>query len=274
MALPVVLKEPEVKAPAGPTAEDMLAREREERRQLEQRFVAAEADARARFDMLDRRQAPTMSAAQAQQELGLTAEDIAANPDKALAMLEEHITQKTEARLEKKYGGQLNALSSRAFSSDVEALKGKKYAADVVPLVDEYCRANPQEMNTPGKATEVYERIVGKNIEELQRRDASRGGSMEKNYTSSARTEEPPLRQAGSLRVDAAEDTDADGALTEAEEATRLSYNAYGANISKKEWAAIAGGKIYPKNRASDWQPEAIAKGAALPRMRKVTNAE
>ena len=274
MALPVVLKEPEVIAPTGPSAEDMLSHEREERRQLETRFAAAEADARARFDMIERRgYAQAMPAAQAQEELGLTSEDIAANPEKALSMLKEHISRETEARLEKKYSGVISGLAEQVSGSQVEALRSKKYAADLIPLVEEYFQHNPQDRHIPGKATEVYERLVGKNLDALEKRESTRG-AMDKGYSNPNRVEEPSFRSAGALRVEGGGEDDENAQLTEAEEETRKQYNAYGANISKKEWVGISSGKVFPKNRASDWQPEAISKGSTIARMRRVSNVE
>ena len=259
MALPIVVKEHEdpPKA-AGPTAEEMLAQERAERMKLESRFAAAEADARARFDMMDRRQyaQPVMTAAEAQRDLGLTAEDLAADPEKALKLLKDHIRKETLAEVESKYAPMVTGLAEDAFATKMEALRNRKYANDLMPLMEDYFQANPQE-RTPRKVEEVYERLVGKNLDELQRRESTRSADMPKNYLPNARVEEPSLRAGGApLRVegDSAEPT---ATLTEMEEQAFQYWKRLGVIDNRKEWVEISKGNVFPKSVSADWQPEA-----------------
>lgn len=261
MALPISIKEdPVPEAPKGPTPEELLAQERAERQRLEAQMAAQQADTRARFDMMERRNynAPATTAAQAQAELGLSAEDIAKDPEKALQMLKDHMRREAVQEIENKYAPVIEGLAAQAFSSQVEALRGKKYAQDLMPLVEEYFQANPAERYQPGKATEVYERLVGKNLDELVRRDQARTGAeaTSKNYGTS-RVEEPPIRPAGALRVEADEDTGREPQLTNYEEEAFQNWKRLGVISSRKEWVELSKGNVFPKAVAADWQPEA-----------------
>lgn len=263
MALPIVVKEVDdaPKAPS-PTAEEMLAREREERYKLEQRFAVAEAEARARFEMLDRRQynaQPAMTAADAQKDLGITAEEIAADPDKALKLLSEHIRKETLREVESKYAPIVTGLAEQSYSAQVEALRNRKYAQDLMPLVEEYFQHNPQDRYTPGKAQEVYERLVGKNLDELQRRESARVPDIQKNYSPS-RVDEPSMRVGGApLRV-GGESEGSDWSKPFSKEAEEVAYQTWkglGVIDNRKEWRMIHEGRVFPKDIAADWQPEA-----------------
>lgn len=258
MALRPALKEPE---PTGPTPDELLAVEREARARMEQEGRERQAAYEARLEQLERQTRqpqPYMTAEQAQKELGLTADDIAKDPEAALTALEEHIRRKTTAEIEQKYGGIVAGLASQSFQNEMESLKGRKYWAEAEKEVTRYFQENPNEVYTPGRAKDVYSYLVGQNVEKYEAARAAqeeKDKSFSRDRMASSATRpvyDEPIRRAAPSEPKGSE---AEPELSEAEELVRQKYNALGANISKREWVAISEGKLFPKtSQSSDWQ--------------------
>lgn len=252
--------------PKGPSPEEQLERERADRARAEQELRERQAAYEARLEEMDRsmrRQAtpaPTpMTAAKAQEELGLSADDIQKDPDKALKALEDHIrkqaVQEATAEVESRYGGLVSNLSNQAVNLELEQVKNQKYWHEAQAEVARYFEDHPDEM-TPGRVTEVYRWCVGQNHEQYEaahreRQSKDQASTSEMRQGANAAAEPPPRRSAGS-RLDV-DEKGPEPELTEEEETVRQAYNAHGANISKREWVAISEGRLIPKKRASDW---------------------
>ena len=244
MALPVITKD---EAPKGPSQEDVLATERAARERLEQQYREDRAAYQARLEMMERslnRPAPGPASPEPER---LSAEAIAADPEKGLQLLRESIAND----LRKQYEPTINSLRDTAFQSEVEALKGKKYFSDVEPELRKYFDEHP-EARQPGAAKQAYAVLVGQNLETLEKRHDYAGGGIEKNYGAPSYSE-APIRTSGGPLV-----TDNPGneavRLTEAEEQERQYWNGFGVNISPREWAEIQAGRVFPKGAAMDWE--------------------
>lgn len=252
--------------PAGPTPEEQLAAERAEAARREAAFAERQAAMEGRLEQMERmgRRAatpqPMMTPQQAQMELGLSADDIANDPEKALRALTDHIRQSTKAELTREYAPVIQGLAAQAFQGEREGLKSRKYWAAAEKDFNRYFEDNPQEALTPGRAKEVYDYLVGRNIEQYEAAIATQD-EKDKAFTrerlaatsTSHSTAEPPMRRSSAEPRPKADDDFAP--LSEEEELVRQKYNAYGANISQREWRLISEGKVIPKTaNSSDWQ--------------------
>lgn len=263
MALKAVLDEPE--EPKGPSVEEQLEAERADRQRQEALWAERQAAYEGRLEQIERSSQrvgyqPTMTPQQAQQDLGLSAEDIANDPDKALKMLEDRIRQSTKAELSREYAPVIQGLAQQAFHAEMEGLRSRKYWSQAQKDVERYFADNPHEALQPGRAKEVFNYLVGTNHEQYEKAAAA-AAEKDKTFTRermanearSNATYDPPMR-APAPRAER-DEKDEEVSLSDEEELVRQQYNRLGANISKREWRAISDGKIFPKTQnASDWQ--------------------
>lgn len=266
MALKPMINEPA--EPEGPSQEELLAQEREERSRIEQEMRERQAAYDARLEEMERGIAraaqpkPQMTAQQAQQELGLSAEEIQKNPDKALKALEDHIRQAATRDIESRYAPVVQGLAQHAFQSELRSLESRKYWKQAQKDVERYFKDHPQEAMTPGRASEVYKYLVGENIEkyeaaasetrEAEIEEKDRGHSAGRPSHAPPAYDVPIRQRAYAPKADKANEKEP--SLTDQEELVRQTYNRLGANISKREWVEISKGNVFPKARGADWE--------------------
>lgn len=251
-------KEPVVEQPIVPDA----AKEHEVRLQAELReseLAAARAGAKAeamerfvREGFAQGRSAPPQDAVRAQEDLGLSDEDILSDPTGAISKLQAQIRQRDEAMREyqERANSVIGNLAKNSFRSEMQSLSKERYSEWITPYVEDYFRKNPQEAFTDGAVRRVYHELVGQNLSELER-------------LQSERTSVPLPRQRvveESARFSSASEPSGEAKkqlLSDEDEFMRVSTNSsFGGKyaMSPEEWADIRSGKKYPKKIATDIQ--------------------
>ena len=250
-------------APKGPSPEEQ-ARERElqlqgqkQAAEIEAARSQAKAEAMERFLQQSfargRSEAPPQEAVRAQQDLGLTEEEILADPTGSIAKLSDHIRRQNEAMVE--YQNRANSvignLAKSNFKSEMSALGKERYAEWLAPYVEDYFRNNPEEAFKDGSVRRIYNELVGQNIEELERLhkekavppgQVNRERVIEQSTGASNYSPEPPRKETSALPEDEM--------FMLSEHNRRAPQYA----MTPEEWADIRSGKKFPKKISTDIQ--------------------
>jgi len=252
-----------------PSEAELLAAEQTRVRELEAKLQAQEAADQARREAYEAaigqrfaqaqqvapRQAESAEVYQAQQELGITDEDLAENPLENIKKIAEYQARVESQKVRDGIAPVMKNLVTQSYQLQLRELSSDPFYEDVGPLVQQYFTANPDQMLVDGRVQSVYYEIVGKNLPELQQRQAARA-PVEPPPTRSSKAPEipsintpPPGRDVAPLKPAAV-----GSGLTEEKEYLMNIYNKLGADLDPDEWAGIEKGQILPKNRAADWQ--------------------
>ena len=200
----------------------------------------------------------TAAAYVAARELGLSDEEILANPVKSFEKIRDHLRVQIKHELAQEYGETLQNLTVTAFGAQVDALRSDPYFADLEGALVQYFQDNPNEAKTAGQVRRIYNELIGVNHTELQRRQAARKEAQTpapEPAPARTRTVEPSFR-APSAPVPEVTPKPAVAALAEDEQAMMDAFNKVRPGLFKDtgEWAEVAEGKRFPKKIASDIQ--------------------
>jgi len=269
--------EPEPEKAKEPTEAEKLAAKEAEIARLNQELSSQRAATDARLQGLEtalgqrfaeQRRGPAAppapepsSAYAAQQELGLTDEQILSNPLESVKAIAQHIAEKQRAAFVAEVAPVLGGLVHSNYEAQVDSLKSHPYFIDLQDALRGHFEENPSDKMSPGNIRKVFNELVGANIVELQRRAAVREGerlAAAATPAPRARAIEPSIRTpALSISPTKAEDKEGfimgDG-LDGARQELMQEFNKYGVNLSDKEWQAIESGKRFPKKISSDIQ--------------------
>lgn len=249
-------------APQGPTLEQQ-ATDREAALQAElqsQRIEAAKAQAKAeameRFvqDSFQRgRQEVPQEAQVAVNDLGLTEEQILADPTGAIAKIAAQIRQRDEAMREyqQRVGNVVGNLAKSTFKAEMESLKSERFSEWLTPYVEDYFRKNPEEAFKEGAVRNVYNQLIGQNYGELERLEREKVGVPTQTRE---RVVEPSVRQSYS---NVAPPTSQTNILPEDEMFMLESHNRKSPEqyrMTPEEWRDIRQGRKYPKAISTDIQ--------------------
>lgn len=261
-------------APPGPSPEEVAAQKEAEIAALKAEMAQKEAAFAARFDGLERlvgegfrnRATPaapvppdTTAAYAAQQDLGLTDEEILANPAKSFEKIRDHLRNQIRAEMTQEYGAAFNNLTVTAFQSQVEALRADPYFEDLSGALIQYFQDNPQEASIAGQVRRIYNELIGVNIGELQKRAEARKQLAEPAPpvapAARPRAVEPSLRAPVTPTPMPPEARNAP-IIDEAEANMMEAFNKVRPGLFKDEaeWAEVAQGKRFPKKIATDIQ--------------------
>ena len=198
----------------------------------------------------------------AQQELKIKDEELLdpqTAPD-AIRRIAAHEAQKLNAKDRVDYGNAIGNIAGTVFDVQMDRMGDREFFGDLEPLIREYFEANPKEVHVNGKIEEVYERLVGKNYDELKKRqkpteDAPTGGDVsdsKSRYRQQSRVVDAPV-QAGTLS-NRPKEGQKEVVLDQAREDMRQKFEGLGVEMSPEEYADIESGKKYPKKFAADIQ--------------------
>lgn len=278
----LVPKEEPAKEPSAEAQE--LEKLRKEKAEYEARLQAdKDSNVNSRISELERsmqeryravREVPSAPAPepayQAQQELGLTDEEILAKPAEAVQRMAEHIANQRVAQMEGQVTQVLGHQVRRGFDAEIESLKKHPYFDDLAGALNTHFESNPHEMIQAGSAKRRFNELVGENLETLTKlaaeREAQRRIDEEKRVLadqpaaiSRNRVVEPAIRPGTPPPV---ETTSKDKEFTLDENPARAAekrylmeeFNRHGANLNEEEWVGIEDGKLLPKKLAADIQ--------------------
>lgn len=250
--------------PVGPTPEE-LARQKEAETQAklrEQELETERAKAKAEaMEMFVRerfaqgrtevvQQAPP-EARQAQEDLGMTEEEILSDPAGAIAKLSAYMRAKNEeeARYRNNANNVIANLAKSNFKSELQALKNERYAEWIMPHVEDHFRRNPEEAFNEGRVRSVYNELVGQNLQQLEKLERERTIPPPRE-----RVIEPSVSFSPSPEP---AKKDEKQILPEDEEFMRLEHNRRVPEhyqMTAEEWRDIRSGKKYPKKISTDIQ--------------------
>ncbi len=229
------------------------------------RFDQMEKDVSRRFSENRQVTPPVDAMYAAQQELQIKDEELLdpqTAPD-AIRRIASHEAQKLQAQDRQEYGDAIGNIAGTVFDVQMDRMGEREFFDDLEPLIREYFDANPKDVHVKGKIEEVYERLVGKNYEELKKRakpasdtslEATGGdvGQARSRYRQQSRVVDAPV-QSSSL-ADRPKEGKKAVVLDEAREAMRQKFEGLGVPMTPEEYADIESGKKYPKKFAADIQ--------------------
>jgi len=265
-----------VEQPKEPSSDALLAQKDAELQALKQEMAQKEAAFDARFQGLERmvsdgfrnRATPVapapavdaQAAYRAAQDLGLSDEEILANPLKSFERIRDHLRDQIRAEVTQEFGGRLQNLAVTAFTAQMDALKSDPYYEDLKDALVQYFQENPGEAENPGQIRRIYNELIGVNIAELQRRQATRAEKAAESAPAPApvpraRAVEPSYRAPSAPLPEVAKPAPA-AEIDEAEAAMMEAFNKVRPGLFKNtgEWAEVAQSKRFPKQLSSDIQ--------------------
>jgi len=271
--------EPEPEKAKEPTEAEKLAVKEAEIARLNQELSSQRAATDARLQGLEtalgqrfaeQRRGPAAppapepsSAYAAQQELGLTDEQILSNPLESVKAIAQHIAEKQRAAFVAEVAPVLGGLVHSNYEAQVDSLKSHPYFIDLQDALRGHFEENPSDKMSPGNIRKVFNELVGANIVELQRRAAVREGERQAAEAVAtpaprARAVEPSIRTPATT-VTTKQAMEKEGVimgdgLDDARQELMQEFNKYGVNLSDKEWQAIESGERFPKKISSDIQ--------------------
>jgi hypothetical protein len=246
-----------------------------ERSELDRKNAANDA----RLEMMERRlaegydsrvnspTAPSPSATyEAQQELGITEEDLRDNTIESIHKIAERVSAKQNAESMRHVGAVVGNLANSTYEMELKDLSSDPYYGYLESGLRDYFRRNPQEYtNNPGSIRRKYNELVGENIAELQRLAAEKeaadqgGGTNDApatrgstQHSSRARVVEPSIN-VNSPAPDRGGKKTAP-VLDEARQDIMDTFNAFGLNMDAEEWTEIEEGRALPKKVSADIQ--------------------
>jgi hypothetical protein len=254
---------PQVK-PTGPTPEE-LGREREAKLQAEKHTAEVEtARAQAKAEAMERfvrdsyaagRQntAPPEDSRKAVNELGLTEEQILADPTGSIAKISDHIRRQNEEMFQ--YREQVNSvvgnLARSNFKAEMENVSKDRFGSYLMGHVEDYFRRNPNAALNEGEVRRVYNELVGQNYVELERLEKEKVGvsppqdreRVVENTFRAASYAPAPEKKLSKLPEDEA------FMLGEMNKRMPAHYQ-----MDETEWEEIRSGRKFPKKISTDIQ--------------------
>src|SRR3990172_265647 len=259
MALPSLVPptpEPVPDEPKGPSMEDVVKREMDSRgAAFDARLHEFERGINRQFQSI--RQQPHVNqqdAYQAQQVIGLTDEQVLANPTAAIQAIADSIAQRRAAELARVQAPVLQDLAEQAFEGQLAGLKSHPYWEDLKGAMDDYFAENSSDKYVRGMAKKIFNELIGENLDELQKRTIARQLANEREQDRTAaeargnlspvrqRSVEPAMRSSGNAPVPKPAVK-----LDDAREAVMRSFNALGVGLTAEEFDGIESGKLSPK---------------------------
>lgn len=286
MFKPLIEDDQPKEEPKAPNYEVLAAEEKVRREAIEARLAEKEKQWEERQAAIEARmRQPTASAAAEPQrqepegfDLGMSEEEIAANPGEAMARFQQHLNEQQGRFSEaiQRTGYVMNNLANRGFEQEVMSLRDRDFYDKAEPLLRAYYEQNPGE-KVPGMGRspeEVYSIIIGQNWKtwEQERQASNPGPDPNLAPQPSLATGRPPASYESPISpppqpagLPANTKSEKDVFLTPEEDDVRTYFNTtWKTNISKAEWAASREGKVLPKQAAgaSDWQVHGRPSGA------------
>jgi hypothetical protein len=223
------------------------------------------------------RQAPSAPqpepAYQAQQELGITDEEILANPRAAIERISEHIANQRLSQMQDGVVQVLRHQVKRGFDSEMESLRNHPYYNDLAPVLREHFDANPHEMIEAGAVKRRFNELVGENLDTLTKLAAEREAKRKVDEESQRLSEQPgaiarnrvvePSIRAGSAPLQSSPsqkeketELDKDPSRAAAKRDLIDIFNRVrpGLDLTEEEFVAIEKGDVFPKKVAADYQ--------------------
>jgi hypothetical protein len=261
-----------IKDPPEPSEEEKKAAEAEEQQRvadaqrqadiqsakekaaLESRLEQVEKMASRKFE--ERNVAPpTQSEAyQAQQQLGITDEQLETMISEgkgalAVQAIAEQITQNKLQAYNQEVSQVLGNVVKRGWKGEMAALKDHEYYEDLKDELHAYFDDHPEDMMKEGKVEEEFNRLVGKNLSRLRERSEEREASaraeeqrIEQEHPR-RRAVEPPIRTASAPP----KKKEKEEPLHPVEEELCAIYSGMGFDISPAEFKGIRDGKLLPQ---------------------------
>lgn len=238
-----------------------------QKQEADARIRALEDQMRQRYQAVRQNAAPPQEQTYAaQQELGLTDEEILANPKEAIERMAQHIAQKELAAERQQMTQILGHQVRRGFDAEMGSLSQEPYFRDLEATLHEYFQQNPQEAIVAGSVKRKYNELVGENLAYLTKlaaeRQAAEAVAQERETATQAqsvqnRVVEPQIRPGSVEKTKTSEkEFSLDPNPARAKEKQRLidEFNRHGANLDEKEWIEIEEGRALPKKMSADIQ--------------------
>jgi hypothetical protein len=231
----------------------------------------------ARLEMMERRlgegyqanqSAPTAPDAspsyQAQQELGITDEELLANPTQSMRQIAEHVAAKMNAESMQRVGAVVGNLANTTYEMELKELSTHPYYVHLEGQLRDHFRNNPTEYtNNPGAMRRKYNELVGANLTDLQRIQEEATEADISNSTNAAPATRTPSRTRvvePNLPVNSPAPGNVRGTkkeapvLDSARQELMDTFNAFGLNMNAEEWLEIEEGRALPKKVSADIQ--------------------
>jgi len=270
-----LIPEETVKTEEAPNYEVLAAEERVRKEAIEARLKEKEAEFDQKMAALAQQRnqvVPQQEVATPQQqaafELGMTEEEIAANPGAAMERMKTHMEQRDGQYREAitRAGYVMNNLAQTTHDSQVSSLRDRDFYENAEPMIRAYYEQNPRE-KIPGMGRtpdEVYNIVIGQNWKQWEKERQAKDPGPDPNLAQPPNLPtgrapaaiETPLRPPGRSGTDTAP-KEKEVKLSPEKEKIRKHYNSsFKTNISAAEWVAIESGKVLPKQAkgAADWQ--------------------
>ena len=273
---PIISDQTETEKPTEPNFEVVAAEEKVRREAIEARLKEKEAEWDRRMAAVESQRQPVVhqpvqeqpSPEQVAYELGMSAEEVAANPDEAFKKFENILNQRDSQYKEaiQRAGYVMNNLAQNNHETQVTSLKDRDFFDKAEPLIRAYYNENPRE-KVPGMGRtpdEVYNIVIGQNWKQWEKERQESSPPPDPNLSpppllqnNRPQAIESPLPLSKQSVLSESSSREKDIKLSEDEESIRQHYNtSFKTNISKAEWVAISSGKVLPKQSkgAADWQ--------------------
>ena len=174
--------------PAEPDPNETLAQEQARVRQLEAELEARRAAEAAQKEAYESALQQRFQAAQqvapppdrsaefyaAQEELSITDEDLVENGAESVRKIAEYVAEKRSRVDQEKLLPIMSGLIQQSYRLQIKELSSNPFWEDLGPIVENYFAQNPDEMMKDGRVQGVFHELVGRNLPELQKRQAAR----------------------------------------------------------------------------------------------------
>ena len=206
---------------------------------------------------------------EAQQELGITDEELLANPTTSMRKIAEQVGVRLNAESMQRVGAVVGNLANSTYEMELKELSNHPYYASLEGSLRQHFRNVPQEYtNSPGSLKKKFNELIGENLTELQRLEVESGADVANSdaQISGATNAAPATRSPRARAVEPSINVSSPSprtpgpakggkvALDDARTEMMETFNAFGLNMTPDEWLEIEEGRALPKKVSTDIQ--------------------
>jgi len=217
--------------------------------------------------------APSVSPSyEAQQELGITDDDLIAHPAENMRKIAEQVGTRLNAESMQRVGAVVGNLANSTYEMELKELSKHPYYASLEGSLRQHFRNVPQEYtNSPGSIKKKFNELIGENLTELQRLEVESGAEAANSEaqisgaTNAAPATRSPRARAVEPSINVASPTPRSPGptkggkvvLDDARQDVMDTFNAFMSpedRLTPEGWLEIEEGRALPKKVSADIQ--------------------